>query len=263
MPTWSRARSAGTSSRCPATSTSIASSSVPCTRPGTRLAWPRKLATNDVRAGRRARPAAPSARSGPAFITATVSAIVMASSWSWVTWMKVQPDLGLDALELDLHLATQLEVERAERLVEQQHLGAVDHGAGQRDPLLLAPGELGRLAAGEVRSSAPGRARSAASVAAALSPRRGPEGHVVGDVEVREEGVALEDGVDRPLVGPRPGEVVSPMSTRPAVGLLEPGDHPQRRGLAAARRPEQGEERPAGHDEVELVAPRRSPRSAW
>ena len=75
----------------------------------------------------------------------------MASSWSWVTWMKVRPDLGLDALELDLHLAAQLEVERAERLVEQQHLGVVDQGPGQRHPLLLAAGELGRLAAGEVR----------------------------------------------------------------------------------------------------------------
>ena len=82
----------------------------------------------------------------PLFITATVSAMVMASSWSWVTWMKVRPDLGLDALELDLHLAAQLEVERAERLVEQQHLGVVDQGAGQGDALLLPAGELGGLA---------------------------------------------------------------------------------------------------------------------
>ncbi len=34
------------------------------------------------------------------------------------------PDLALDLLELDLHLAPQLQVERAERLVEQQHLRA-------------------------------------------------------------------------------------------------------------------------------------------
>jgi hypothetical protein len=27
----------------------------------------------------------------PWFMTATVSAMVMASSWSWVTWMKVRP----------------------------------------------------------------------------------------------------------------------------------------------------------------------------
>ena len=53
-------------------------------------------------------------------------------------------DLALDLLELDLHLLAQLEVERAEGLVEQQHLGAVDEGAGERDALALAAGELRR-----------------------------------------------------------------------------------------------------------------------
>ena len=43
-------------------------------------------------------------------------------------------------LELDLHLLAQLQVERAERLVEQQHLRPVDERAGQRDPLSLAAG---------------------------------------------------------------------------------------------------------------------------
>ena len=61
-----------------------------------------------------------------------------------------EADLGLDPLELELHLAAQLEVERAERLVEQQHLGTVDDRAGQRDALLLAAGELRGLAVGEV-----------------------------------------------------------------------------------------------------------------
>ena len=36
----------------------------------------------------------------------------------------------------------ELEVERAERLVEQQRPRVVDQGAGQRDPLLLAAGHL-------------------------------------------------------------------------------------------------------------------------
>ena len=40
---------------------------------------------------RRARPGRPSARSGPAFMTAMVSAMVMASSWSWVTCTNVRP----------------------------------------------------------------------------------------------------------------------------------------------------------------------------
>ena len=34
------------------------------------------------------------------------------------------PDLALDLLQLDLHLAAELQVERAERLVEQQDLRA-------------------------------------------------------------------------------------------------------------------------------------------
>ena len=59
------------------------------------------------------------------------------------------PDLALDPLELELHLLAQLEVERAERLVEQQHLRLVDDRARQRDPLALAAGELERLAVAE------------------------------------------------------------------------------------------------------------------
>ena len=61
-------------------------------------------------------------------------------------------DLALDALQLDLHLLAELEIERAERLVEQQHLGLVDQGAGQRDALPLAARELGRLARAELSS---------------------------------------------------------------------------------------------------------------
>ena len=63
------------------------------------------------------------------------------------------PDLVLDALQLQLHLLAELEIERAERLVEQQHLRVVDERARERDALLLAAGQLLRLslpAAGEI-----------------------------------------------------------------------------------------------------------------
>ena len=76
--------------------------------------------------------------------TAMRSLIVSASSWSWVTKQEGDADLALDRLELDLHLLAQLEVEGAERLVEQQHPRPVDQGAGQRDPLPLPAGELRR-----------------------------------------------------------------------------------------------------------------------
>ncbi len=55
----------------------------------------------------------------------------------------------LDPLQLELHLAPQLQVERAERLVEQQRGRAVHQRPRERDPLALAAGELSRPPVGE------------------------------------------------------------------------------------------------------------------
>ena len=83
-----------------------------------------------------------------------VSAMVMASSWSWVTWTKVIPISVWIRFSSICICAAQLEVERAQRLVEQQHAGLVDQRAAERDPLLLAAGQLGRLAGGVRRPAA-------------------------------------------------------------------------------------------------------------
>ena len=56
------------------------------------------------------------------------------------------PHLLLERAQLLLHLLAQLEVERPERLVEQQHARAVDERAGERHALALAAGELARPA---------------------------------------------------------------------------------------------------------------------
>ena len=50
----------------------------------------------------------------------------------------------LQRLQLALHRLAQFEVERAERLVEQQNLGAQDERARQRHALPLPAGELAR-----------------------------------------------------------------------------------------------------------------------
>ena len=55
-------------------------------------------------------------------------------------------DVLLDPLELELELLAQPQVERAERLVEQQRARPVHERAGERHALLLAAGELRRLA---------------------------------------------------------------------------------------------------------------------
>jgi hypothetical protein len=55
----------------------------------------------------------------------------------------------LQALQEELHLLAQLQVESAERLVQQQHLGPVHERARERHPLPLAARELDRLALAE------------------------------------------------------------------------------------------------------------------
>ena len=162
-------------------------------------------------------------------------------------------DLGLDPLQLDLHLPAQLQVERAQRLVEQQDLGAVDEGARQRHPLLLPTGQLGGTALlvaaqldelEHVVDLAPDFADAAATQA---------ERHVLEDVEVREQRVALEDRVHRALVGAQPADVPPRDRDGARRRLLEPRDHPQRGGLAAAGGSQKGEEAPLLHEQVQGV----------
>jgi hypothetical protein len=70
---------------------------------------------------------------------------------------------------------------------------------------------------------------------------------------VREERVALEDGVGWALVRRDPLHV-DVVDRQPAVGdLLESGDHPQRRRLAAAAGAEHGEELALVDAEIDRV----------
>ena len=165
------------------------------------------------------------------------------------------PDLALDALQLELHDLAQLEVEGAERLVEQQRLRLVDEGPGQRHALLLAARELRRLAPGEVLEPDDGDALVDLAGELGLVPLlgAGPEGHVVPHRHVGEQRVVLEDGVDVALVGRGPRHVLAVEADGAAGGRLEAGDHAQRRRLAAAGRTEHGEELAVGDAEVGVV----------
>ena len=62
-----------------------------------------------------------------------------------------EADFGLDALELQLHLSAQFQVQGSQRFIEQQHRRTVDDRAGKSDPLLLTTGELSRLPFGHRR----------------------------------------------------------------------------------------------------------------
>ena len=153
-------------------------------------------------------------------------------------------ELVLDALQEELHLLAQLEVERPERLVEQQHPRPADERAGQGHALLLPSGELLRLAVSEPRQL--DQPQDVVDPlpdlflgdALALEAKR----DVVGDREVRKERVRLEHSVHIALVRRQPDHVVVAEEDAAGIRLLEAADHAQSRCLAAPGRAKQREE---------------------
>ena len=175
-----------------------------------------------------------------------------------------QAQLALEVAELDAHPQLEQAVEVAERLVEEQRLRLGDKHAGERDPLLLAARQGPRLAVGER-----GQADHVERLRRPLPPLLLPDTvHLQAELDVREhrsvreESEVLEDGRRRPLVG---RQVDQRLAVEHDVALgrqLVTADHPQRGGLAAARRAEQDDvlavvdvqvdvvhgDRPAGED---------------
>ena len=84
----------------------------------------------------------------PWFMMQIRSPMVIASTWSWVTWMigAAEPPVQLD--QLGAHAGAQLGIEVGERLVEQERHRVADQRAAERHPLPLAAGQL-RRAGGE------------------------------------------------------------------------------------------------------------------
>ena len=147
------------------------------------------------------------------------------------------PELGLERLELDLEVLAQLRVERAQRLVEQQHARPQHQRARERDALLLparqliglAPRELGHVDQLERLADPLGALLLAELVV--LEPER----DVLRHVEVREQRVALEHRVDVALMRGHARDVAPVEQDAPAGRALEAGDHAQRGGLPATR----------------------------
>ena len=152
--------------------------------------------------------------------------------------------LLLDALELDLHILAQLEIQGAQRLVQQQHLGPVDDGPGDGHPLLLPAGEgvhRPLAVAGQVHQGQgllhPGFELRLGHL---LNPQA--EGHVLKDIHVGEQGVLLKDGIDLPLMG---RNVINPHAVEEHIaggGLLKAADDTKCRGLATPGGAKQREE---------------------
>ena len=151
------------------------------------------------------------------------------------------------------HRGAQRRVQRGERLVEQDDVGLDGQRAGQGDPLLLASGQLVRVA--------PPVSREAHELEQLVDPflavraSAEAERHVAADAEVREQGPLLGYVADAPVLAGDETVVgvvddLLPQPDLPPVGPLEPGHNPQERRLAAPRCAEDRGERTVRDSQV-------------
>ena len=164
-------------------------------------------------------------------------------------------ELLLQAPHLDLHGLAQPLVERAERLVHQQHRRLEHDGPGQRHPLLLTARELARVAGLEALQAH--EVERGGDPAPDLGPPVAPHlervRHVVEHGEVGEERVLLEHHPDVAAVGGPLRDVLVRDQHLPRVRLLEARDHAQGGGLAGAARAQQGHELAVAHRQADVV----------
>ena len=162
---------------------------------------PTSRATYPWRGAARPRPACPPARSGPSSSTSSRSASTSASSGSCVTSRHGPGEVARGGARSSVCTSRRVRASRAdERLVEQQQRGLAGQRPGERDPLRLTAGQLGRSARVPARRC-PSRS-SQGSAAARRGRATQPAGarrerHVVAHAQVREEPVVLEDEADR------------------------------------------------------------------
>src|SRR5215470_4576356 len=165
------------------------------------------------------------------------------------------PDFALELLELELHAVAELLVERAQRLVEEEHGGARDEGAGQGHSLLLTARELARIASpvrgklheGEGLSDPPLdlRARHAGHAKS--------EGHVLEDGAVGEQRVVLEDHAHVAAVGRHLVHALALDEDVARRRFHEARHRTEARGLSAAGGAEEREELARLHGEGDAV----------
>ena len=151
----------------------------------------------------------------------------------------------LQGPDLFAHLAAQAGIEVGQGLIKQQHIRLQHQGAGQGHALLLAARQLAGQALVKVNQAhiLQGVQRPGTRIRLGHTGHLQAIAHVLDHVHVREQGVALKHHADIALGGAQRGDIFAPHDDPARRGRLQPGNHAQRGGFAAAGRPQNGGER--------------------
>ena len=150
----------------------------------------------------------------------------------------------LDVLKLVLHILAQAKVQSAQRLVEQQHLRAVDKRARDGDTLLLTAGKAGHIAV--LKAAQTNQLEHfcgfALDVYAVQLFDVQTECNILRNIQVWEQRITLEYGVDLALIRRNIVQALAVEEYIAGIRLLKATDDAQCGRFAAAGRTEQGHE---------------------
>ena len=188
-------------------------------------------------------------------MTTRRSAMVKASSWSWVTITVVRPSLRCNSRISTRTSWRSLASRLDKRLIEQQHIGPEHQRTGQRHALLLAAGQLPRQPVAEMIE--PHQAQGLRDLRRHLRLRHlahlEAERDVLGHRHVRKQRIALEHQAGVALPWRQRGDVAIAQAHAAGCRLDEAGHDAQGRGLAAAGGAEQDEELAVGNVERNVI----------
>ena len=164
-------------------------------------------------------------------------------------------EAALQLGDLAAHHHAQLGIEVRQRFVHQEHLGLAHHRPAHRHPLALPARELARSAIEQFLELQLVGHLQHPFVALGLGHLRDAQrvGEVLADGEMRVQRVALEHHRDVAVLGTEVVDLAVADRDRALGDVLEPGEHAQRRGLAATRRADDDEQLTVGDVEIEVI----------
>ena len=141
-----------------------------------------------------------------------------------------------DAPDFATHLNPQFGIQVAQRLVQQQEVGADHQSPGQRNPLLLTAGEcIGLSISHACKPSHFNDFRHPVfDLFLGNLPHFEAEADVLRNGHMGPEGVALKDHADVALVWRQRRHILSTEADLTRVWRTESGQHPQQGGLATS-----------------------------